>query len=134
MKISIITFLASLTSIALSTPPPYATPRSTSTSTTFIISITTLPGPPPTSTTALAACPTVTLTTRPGGCSAIRCPIPTCTWEQALDVPCGCEVRTALYVDGCMTACPEGCATRVNTVTQLCEAEATATATAEVGE
>ncbi|KAI0886038.1 uncharacterized protein GGS22DRAFT_122986 [Annulohypoxylon maeteangense] len=93
---------------------------SSSTSTSFIISITTLPGNNPT-TTAIAACPTVTHTTRPSDCSPFLCPVPGCTEEKELIVPCGCAgVKTALFVDGCQTACPGGCVTRLMTLTAVC--------------
>ncbi|KAI0838045.1 hypothetical protein F5Y06DRAFT_59734 [Hypoxylon sp. FL0890] len=89
---------------------------STSTTTTFIISITTLPGHP-----SSTACPTVTHTTRPSDCTPILCPVPGCTVQKELIVPCGCSgVKTALFVDGCQTACPEGCITRLSTLTAAC--------------
>ncbi|KAK6956417.1 hypothetical protein Daesc_001694 [Daldinia eschscholtzii] len=93
---------------------------SSSTTTTFIISITTLPGQP--STTPIpVACPTVTHTTRPSNCEPLQCPVPGCTFQKELVVPCGCAgVKTALFVDGCQTACPGGCITRLRTVTALC--------------
>ncbi|KAL7621183.1 hypothetical protein AAE478_008500 [Parahypoxylon ruwenzoriense] len=101
---------------------------SSSTTTTFIISITTLPGAPSSSSSSVFACPTVTHTTRPSGCDPIRCPVPDCTFEKDLFVPCGCAgIKTALFVDGCQTACPSGCITKLNTVSAVC---ATATPTA----
>ncbi|KAI0012049.1 hypothetical protein F4779DRAFT_122586 [Xylariaceae sp. FL0662B] len=105
--------------------PPHPTPTSisssssSSTSTTFIISITTLPGHP----TTTAACPTVTQTTRPSGCDPVRCPVPECTLDQELFVPCGCGIQTALFVDGCQTACPSGCITRTTTLSAVCATE-----------
>ncbi|KAH8907597.1 hypothetical protein BR93DRAFT_869515, partial [Coniochaeta sp. PMI_546] len=88
---------------------------STSTSTTRPIittSITTLP-PRPTTT----PCPTVTRHTQPGGCDPIRCPVPTCVFRETVSLPCGCaEPKTVLYIEGCSTACPEGCLTRTTTV------------------
>ncbi|KAI1276386.1 hypothetical protein F5Y07DRAFT_399381 [Xylaria sp. FL0933] len=113
-------------------PPPPPPPVSTSTSTPGWI-ITTLP--PPTTTTAPGkptvtptpvVCPTVTITTRPAGCQPIRCPIPGCTQEEDMIVPCNCSIRTLLWVEGCQTECPAGCATRTSTLSQLCH---TATAT-----
>ncbi|KAI8950408.1 hypothetical protein F4801DRAFT_548949 [Xylaria longipes] len=104
-------------------PPPTRTSTTTSSSTTFIITITTLPittAPPVKPTSAPLPCPTVTLTTRPSGCEPIRCPIPGCTYDRDMVVPCGCTMKTLLWVEGCQTACPEGCATRTNTLTQLC--------------
>ncbi|KAI8627021.1 hypothetical protein F5Y19DRAFT_487304 [Xylariaceae sp. FL1651] len=100
-------------------PPPTSTPSSTSssTSTPFIITVTTLPGKP---TVTPTPCPTVTFTTRPSDCDPIRCPIPDCTFERDLVVPCGCDIKTLLSVDGCQTACPTGCATRTTTLSQLC--------------
>ncbi|OTB07367.1 hypothetical protein M426DRAFT_268645 [Hypoxylon sp. CI-4A] len=119
-------------SVANSGPPETARPphwphptsssvsTSTSSSTSFIITVTTLPPQVPTS-SASAACPTVTHTTRPSDCEPFLCPVPGCTVEQELFVPCGCSgVKTALYVDGCQTVCPEGCITRVRTATALC--------------
>lgn len=95
---------------------------SSSTSTSFIISITTLPGNSPTPT--LGACPTVTHTTRPSDCSPMLCPVPGCTEEKELIIPCGCSgVKTALYVDGCQTACPAGCITRLMTLTAACDTQ-----------
>ncbi|KAI0458456.1 hypothetical protein F5B21DRAFT_500354 [Xylaria acuta] len=99
-------------------PPPTRTTSSTTTSSTIITTITTLPPGKPTVTPR--PCPTVTLTTRPSGCQPIRCPIPGCTYDQDMIIPCGCAVKTLLWVEGCQTACPEGCATRTNTLSQLC--------------
>ncbi|KAI1803787.1 hypothetical protein F4811DRAFT_562312 [Daldinia bambusicola] len=94
---------------------------SSSTTTTFIISITTLPVQPTPPTPIPIACPTVTHTTRPSNCEPMQCPVPGCTFQKELFVPCGCAgVKTALFVDGCQTACPEGCMTRLRTVTALC--------------
>ncbi|KAI1361220.1 hypothetical protein F5Y08DRAFT_348106 [Xylaria arbuscula] len=97
--------------------------RTTTTTPSFTITVTQLPtttsapGKPP---VPPLSCPTVTLTTRPSNCSPIRCPIPGCTYEQDMVIPCGCAVRTLLWVEGCQTACPEGCATRTTTLSQLC--------------
>ncbi|KAI3327189.1 hypothetical protein HD806DRAFT_385590 [Xylariaceae sp. AK1471] len=99
-------------------PPPPPPTTTTTTTSSFIITITTLPPGKPT--TTARPCPTVTVTTRPGGCQPIRCPIPGCTYEEDMIVPCGCAPRTLLSVDGCQTACPTGCATRTNTFSQLC--------------
>ncbi|KAI1080513.1 hypothetical protein F5B20DRAFT_539556, partial [Whalleya microplaca] len=131
MKVLFTGLIAALASIASATEvdettrrpwPPRPTPTSvsssSSTSTTFIISITTLPPGEPT-TTALV-CPTVTHTTRPSGCEPIRCPVPGCTSEEELFVPCGCAIQTALFVDGCQTACAEGCITQVTTLSAVC--------------
>ncbi|KAI1472336.1 uncharacterized protein F4812DRAFT_454153 [Daldinia caldariorum] len=102
-------------------PTKTASPISSSTTTTFIISITTLPGQPTPTTAIPVACPTVTHTTRPSNCEPMQCPVPGCTFQKELLVPCGCAgVKTALFVDGCQTACPEGCMTRLRTVTALC--------------
>ncbi|GAW15397.1 hypothetical protein ANO14919_048060 [Xylariales sp. No.14919] len=90
---------------------------STSTSSSFIITVTTLPGKP---TVTPVACPTVTLTTRPANCQPIRCPIPGCTYEEDMIIPCNCVPRTLLWVEGCQTACPVGCATSTSTLSQLC--------------
>ncbi|KAK3331138.1 hypothetical protein B0H66DRAFT_613214 [Apodospora peruviana] len=88
------------------------TPTSKSTTQTRIsIGVTTLP-PVRTST----PCPTITRTTSPADCPAIRCPVPTCIARSSMIIPCGCTPRTMLYVQGCATACPEGCATRTETV------------------
>ncbi|KAH9905302.1 hypothetical protein F4778DRAFT_701439 [Xylariomycetidae sp. FL2044] len=104
-------------------PTPSVTSASSATTTSFIISITTLPGQP-TAVQPPALCPTVTMTTRPAGCEPIRCPIPGCTEEQNLVVPCGCAgVQTLLAVEGCQTACPEGCMTRLSTYTGLCDVQ-----------
>ncbi|KAI1420727.1 hypothetical protein F5Y12DRAFT_719249 [Xylaria sp. FL1777] len=144
MKFFLVTFTAALASLTLADPavdpavepvaerdapqltfwPPPPPPASTSTSSPGFI-ITTLPTTLPTSapgkpTVTPVACPTVTLTTRPAGCQPIRCPIPGCTYEQDMVIPCGCDVRTLLWVEGCQTACPEGCATRTSTLSQLC--------------
>ncbi|KAI0487353.1 hypothetical protein F4859DRAFT_509921 [Xylaria cf. heliscus] len=105
-------------------PPPPTRTSTTTSSSTFIITVTTLPPGKPT--VIPRPCPTVTLTTRPSGCEPIRCPIPGCTYEQDMIIPCGCDVKTLLWVEGCQTACPVGCATRTNTLSQLC---GTATAT-----
>ncbi|KAI1766108.1 hypothetical protein GGR53DRAFT_464675 [Hypoxylon sp. FL1150] len=94
---------------------------STSVSSSFTFIITTLPPPKPTSSSPIAACPTVTHTTRPADCSPMQCPVPGCTWQQELLIPCGCAgVKTALFIDGCQTACPDGCITRLKTVTAAC--------------
>ncbi|KAI0384523.1 hypothetical protein F5Y04DRAFT_231134 [Hypomontagnella monticulosa] len=136
MKFFVVSFIAALAGVVSATPvestfiieptvipnnPPHWPPRpsSSSTSTTFEISITTLPVQP--TSTAPAACPTVTHTTRPSNCEPMQCPIPGCTVQKELFVPCGCKgVKTALFVDGCQTACPEGCITRLRTATALC--------------
>ncbi|KAI1457348.1 hypothetical protein F4805DRAFT_182395 [Annulohypoxylon moriforme] len=95
---------------------------SSSTTTTFIITVTTLPGHDPTPT--FGACPTVTHTTRPSDCTPILCPVPGCTEQKELIVPCGCSgVKTALFVDGCQTACPAGCITRLTTLTAACDSQ-----------
>ncbi|KAI1648822.1 uncharacterized protein F4817DRAFT_314458 [Daldinia loculata] len=100
-------------------PTPTISSLSSSTTTSFIISITTLPSQP--TTIAPAVCPTVTHTTRPSNCDPMLCPVPGCTFQKELLVPCGCAgVKTALFVDGCQTACPEGCMTRMRTVTAAC--------------
>ncbi|OTA95405.1 hypothetical protein M434DRAFT_28910 [Hypoxylon sp. CO27-5] len=131
MKVFFVGLLAALASVVTASeeptdsrrPPHWPTPTSsfsslsTSTTTSFIISITTLPGHPP----APSACPTVTHTTRPSDCTPILCPVPGCTVQKELIVPCGCSgVKTALFVDGCQTACPEGCMTRLMTLTAVC--------------
>ncbi|KAF2970501.1 hypothetical protein GQX73_g3042 [Xylaria multiplex] len=108
----------SITTISRPSSRPTSASTSTSSSSGFIITVTTLPPGKPTVTPI--ACPTVTLTTRPANCQPIRCPIPGCTYEQDMMIPCGCVPRTLLWVEGCQTACPEGCATRTNTLTQLC--------------
>ncbi|KAK3396128.1 hypothetical protein B0T20DRAFT_416731 [Sordaria brevicollis] len=111
-----------------SSPPPKPTStrtttvRSTSTSTSYTQttiswSIITLP-PKTTSKPSLSTttpCPTVTKTTSPADCSPIRCPVPTCQVRSTLNVPCGCTVKTLLYVQGCTTTCSEGCLTRTET-------------------
>ncbi|KAK3500964.1 hypothetical protein B0T13DRAFT_236674 [Neurospora crassa] len=66
------------------------------------------PPPPATTTTP---CPTVTKKTSSADCSPIRCPVPTCEVRSTLNVPCGCTVKTLLYVQGCATTCFEGCST-----------------------
>ncbi|KAI8957404.1 hypothetical protein F5Y11DRAFT_352590 [Daldinia sp. FL1419] len=107
-------------------PTRTVTSLSSSTTTSFIISITTLPGQP-TPTTLPAVCPTVTHTTRPSNCEPLQCPVPGCTFQQDLVVPCGCAgVKTALFVDGCQTACPEGCMTRLRTLTAACATQTAA--------
>ncbi|KAL8366865.1 hypothetical protein RB595_005027 [Gaeumannomyces hyphopodioides] len=100
-----------------------ATTTTTSTSQSVSWGITLLP--PVTSTTRTtsrpAACPTVTQITRPNGCAAIRCPVPNCVQQEQLVLPCGCSgPRTLLEVQGCQTACPEGCMTRTQTVSERC--------------
>jgi hypothetical protein len=30
----------------------------------------------------------------------MRCPVPTCRVQETMVVPCGCEVKTVLYVTG----------------------------------
>ncbi|KAI1378930.1 hypothetical protein F4677DRAFT_353153 [Hypoxylon crocopeplum] len=103
--------------------PPHPTSSSVvvpSTTSSFTFIITTLPGHSTTSSAALA-CPTVTHTTRPSGCDPMLCPVPGCTFQQDLIVPCGCAgVKTALFVDGCQTACPTGCITRLSTISAVC--------------
>ncbi|KAI0400082.1 hypothetical protein F4802DRAFT_602401 [Xylaria palmicola] len=150
MKFSLVTFAAALAGLTLAADPagdvnidapfietiittltrrpPPPPPTRTSTSSSVITTVTTLPTtlPPGKPTVIPRPCPTVTLTTRPSGCQPIRCPIPGCTYEEDMIVPCGCQPRTLLWVEGCQTACPEGCATRTNTLSQLCAATATA--------
>ncbi|KAI1403168.1 hypothetical protein F4819DRAFT_452347 [Hypoxylon fuscum] len=101
-------------------PHPHPTPSPTTTTTSFTFIITTIPGHP-TTTEAPAACPTVTHTTRPADCQPLACPVPGCTFEKELFIPCGCSgVKTALFIDGCQTACPGGCITRLKTATAVC--------------
>ncbi|KAK4466716.1 hypothetical protein QBC42DRAFT_166113 [Cladorrhinum samala] len=98
-------------------PRPSTTIRSTTrpntTQTAVVTSVVTLP--PPIRTTA-TPCPTVTSITTPADCPAIRCPVPTCQVRTTLGVPCNCVPKTVLWVQGCATACPEGCLTRTSTV------------------
>ncbi|KAK3902224.1 hypothetical protein C8A05DRAFT_34090 [Staphylotrichum tortipilum] len=94
--------------------------RTTSTTTTptgVVTSVITLP-PKTTSTSIL--CPKVTRTTSPADCPAIRCPVPTCRLSTTMTVPCGCEPKTVLYVQGCQTECPGGCLVRSETVSLGC--------------
>ncbi|KAI0476419.1 hypothetical protein GGR56DRAFT_469473 [Xylariaceae sp. FL0804] len=111
-------------------PSPTPTPTSTSTSTstsstttpTLTIGVTTVSPGSPTSVTGKPACPTVTFTTRPSGCDPLLCPLPGCTLDEDMLVPCGCAIATALFVDGCQTACPAGCATSTRTLSEICDA------------
>jgi len=89
----------------------------TTTPTGVVTSVVTLP---PKTTSTTTPCPKVTRTTSPADCPAIRCPVPTCRVQSSLVVPCGCEPKTVLYVQGCATACPEGCLTRTETVSVAC--------------
>ncbi|KAI1299725.1 hypothetical protein F5Y03DRAFT_365426 [Xylaria venustula] len=128
MKSILVTFVTALASFALADPVADADSlestqwHRSSTTTTPPFIVTTLPTTLPTSvpTWPPLACPTVTITTRPAGCQPIRCPIPGCTYEQDMVIPCGCDVKTLLWVEGCQTACPEGCATKTSTLTELC--------------
>lgn len=91
-------------------------PTTTTTSTSRSVSwgVTLLPPP-------ATPCPTVTHTTRPNGCEPMRCPVPNCVQQKQLVLPCGCSgPRTLLEVHGCQTACPEGCMTRTQTVSERC--------------
>ncbi|KAK3943994.1 hypothetical protein QBC46DRAFT_351021 [Diplogelasinospora grovesii] len=89
-------------------------PRPTSSPpTTISIGITTLP---PHRTTTTTPCPTVTKTTMPADCPAMPCPVPTCLYQSSVLVPCGCNPKTMLYVQGCPTACPDSCLTRTQTI------------------
>ncbi len=74
------------------------TSSSKTTPTGVVTSIITLP--PKTTSTPLP-CPKITRTTSPADCPAIRCPVPTCRVSTSLVVPCGCEPKTVLYVQGC---------------------------------
>ena len=105
-----------------STSTSTTTSTSTSTSKTVVTtSIVTLP--PKTTPPPAAICPTITRTTQPAGCSAIRCPVPTCLVNSQLSIPCGCTPKTLLYVQGCSTACPAAdCLTRTQTVSAVCSA------------
>ncbi|KAK4183766.1 hypothetical protein QBC35DRAFT_393173 [Podospora australis] len=94
-----------------SSPTPSRTTFSTQTA--VVTSVVTLP-PPRSSTTT--PCPTITRITSPDGCAAIRCPVPTCQVRATLGIPCNCTPRTVLWVQGCATACPDGCLTRTETV------------------
>ncbi|KAH8884247.1 hypothetical protein GQ53DRAFT_401534 [Thozetella sp. PMI_491] len=112
------------------------TTRVTSTSSpTVSTGITTLPTtkstPTPTSSPTVSTgitilppkstpCPTVDKTTYPADCSALRCPVPTCLEQQTIRLPCTCSVHTRLFVQGCPTACPDGCATRIQTSSAVC--------------
>ena len=92
--------------------PPTTTARaSTSTQQTRVItSVVVLP---PTTTTT--PCPTITRTTSPADCAALRCPVPTCQVRTSLTIPCGCTPKTLLFVQGCATECAGGCLTRTET-------------------
>ncbi|KAK3996930.1 hypothetical protein QBC44DRAFT_316902 [Cladorrhinum sp. PSN332] len=90
-----------------------STTRPTTTQTAVVTSVVTLP--PPTRTTS-TPCPTVTRITSPADCPPIRCPVPTCQVRTTLGIPCNCVPRTVLWVQGCATACPEGCLTRTETL------------------
>jgi len=48
----------------------------------------------------------------------LRCPVPNCVFQERLSVPCGCGggPKTVLYIQGCATACADGCMTRTSTV------------------
>ncbi|KAK3311468.1 uncharacterized protein B0T15DRAFT_76549 [Chaetomium strumarium] len=101
--------------------PPRPTTTSTSTTPTGIVtSIVTLPPKTTTRSIITTPCPTVTRTTRPADCPTLRCPVPTCRVDTSMAVPCGCTPKTVLYVQGCATACPEGCLTRTATVSAAC--------------
>ncbi|KAI6089321.1 hypothetical protein F4821DRAFT_61342 [Hypoxylon rubiginosum] len=134
MKVSVVGLFAALASVVYGAAvpaegeadhwPPHPTTTvassSSSSTTSFTFIITTIPSKP-TSSSVKPACPTVTHTTRPADCAPMQCPVPGCTWQQELLIPCGCAgVKTALFVDGCQTACPEGCITRLKTVTAAC--------------
>ncbi|KAK5651299.1 hypothetical protein OQA88_12643 [Cercophora sp. LCS_1] len=95
--------------------PPRPTSTTSTTQTRVVTSVVTLP--PVTRTTP---CPTVTRTTSPADCPAIRCPVPTCQVRSSLVIPCSCTPKTLLYVQGCATACPGGCLTRSETISATC--------------
>ncbi|KAK3372435.1 hypothetical protein B0H63DRAFT_551003 [Podospora didyma] len=95
------------------TTTPTPTPTSSS-STKIVTGITTLP-PIIRST----PCPVVTKTTSPADCPAIRCPVPTCISRTTLAIPCNCNPKTLLYVQGCQSTCPGGCLTRTETISQV---------------
>ncbi|KAK1758379.1 hypothetical protein QBC47DRAFT_139284 [Echria macrotheca] len=95
-------------------PPVPPRPTPTPTQTRVITSVITLP---PARTTSLSTpCPVVTKTTSPADCPAMRCPIPTCQVRSSLVIPCNCTPKTLLYVQGCATACPDGCMVRTETI------------------
>ncbi|KAK8074265.1 hypothetical protein PG994_005164 [Apiospora phragmitis] len=97
-------------------PPPR--PTTPTSSPVVITSIIILP-PRPTKTSI--PCPTVIRTTQPADCSPIRCPIPGCTVNTSLVVPCGCAgPKTIIAVQGCQTTCPGGCITQTTTASELC--------------
>ncbi|KAL2260196.1 hypothetical protein VTK26DRAFT_5883 [Humicola hyalothermophila] len=97
---------------------PTTTTTSSSTPTGVVTIITVLP--PRTTSTPTPTCPTVTRTTMPANCTVLRCPVPTCRTTSSVVVPCGCTPKTVLYVQGCPTACPEGCLTRTETTSLAC--------------
>ncbi|KAK4242072.1 hypothetical protein C8A03DRAFT_11719 [Achaetomium macrosporum] len=101
-----------------STTSRRTTTTSSSTPTGVVTSIVTLP--PKTTSVITTPCPTVTRTTRPADCPTLRCPVPTCRVDTSMAVPCGCTPKTVLYVQGCATACPEGCLTRTATISAAC--------------
>ncbi|KAK8093070.1 hypothetical protein PG999_014657 [Apiospora kogelbergensis] len=80
---------------------------------------------PPRPTKTSLPCPTVIRTTQPADCTPIRCPIPGCTENTSLVVPCGCDgPKTIIAVQGCQTTCPGGCITRTTTASELCATSA----------
>ncbi|KAK4194087.1 hypothetical protein QBC40DRAFT_291405 [Triangularia verruculosa] len=124
---------------SLACPTPTSTRRVTTTSTrrttsttptrtsvpiqttTVITSVVTLPPRiTTTSTTSTIPCPTVTRITTPADCPVIRCPVPTCQVRTTQVVPCNCQPRTVLWVQGCPTACADGCLTRTETASIAC--------------
>ncbi|KAM7201423.1 hypothetical protein V8F20_004887 [Naviculisporaceae sp. PSN 640] len=93
-----------------------ASSTSTSTQTRISIGVTTLPIRTTTTTSSSSVpCPTVIRTTTPADCPVLRCPVPNCIARTTMNVPCGCQPKTILYVQGCVTECPGGCATRTET-------------------
>lgn len=93
-------------------PTTTTTVRPTTTQQTRVITSVVVLPPATTST----PCPTITRTTSPADCAALRCPVPTCQVRTTMAVPCGCNPKTLLFVQGCATECASGCLTRTETV------------------
>ncbi|KAK3364399.1 hypothetical protein B0T25DRAFT_598478 [Lasiosphaeria hispida] len=89
---------------ALACPPPTTSstrrqlptsrgPTTTARATTTQVATTIITLPPVSRSTP---CPTITRTTSPADCPAIRCPVPTCQVGVSVVVPCNCTPKTLL--------------------------------------
>ncbi|PKS12056.1 hypothetical protein jhhlp_001352 [Lomentospora prolificans] len=71
----------------------------------------------------ITPCPKMTKMVASEGCVAPACPTPNCIFQEPFVVSCGCPEPETVMVEGCVTECPQGCATTTVKVTENCWSE-----------